>query len=117
METKLEDYDFDIKLGVTAMRKGSLSIAYTSFKKDIKLEPFFKSVFLICGISRRMIKTIICDCNVSVKIIKRLERITSFRCPNTEEKAIKAEISDLLMLLKGYDVWRRFSVLNLRYIS
>jgi transposase len=116
MEIRLDDYEFFIKPGATDMRKGSPSLAYI-VQNEMKLEPFAKAVFLFCGGSRRIIKAIVWDSNGWIEIIKRLECGSSFRWPNTEEEAVRVDTTDLLLLLKGYDVWRRFPVLSPRYVG
>lgn len=116
MEIRLDDYEFFIKPGATDMRKGSPSLALI-VQYEMKLEPFTKAVFLFCGGSRRIIKAIVWDNNGWIEIIKRLECGSSFRWPNTEEEAIRVETTDLLLLLKGYDVWRRFPVLSPKYVG
>ena len=74
------------------------------------------SDLLFCGGSRRIIKAIVWDSNGWIEIIKHLECGSSFKWANTEEEAVRVEKTDLLLLLKGYDVFRRFPVLNLRYV-
>ena len=116
MEIKLENYNFYIRPGVTDMRKGSPSLAYI-VQNEMELEPFSKAVFLFCGRSRRTIKAIIWDNNGWIEIIKRLECGSSFKWPNTEQEAVQVEVSNLLLLLKGNDVWRKFPVLTPRYVG
>ncbi len=116
MEINLEAYNFFIKPGITDMRKGSPSLAYI-VQNEMKLEPFSKAVFLFCGGTKRTIKAIVWDCNGWIEIIKRLECGSAFKWPNTEEEALQIEISDILLLLKGYDVFRRFPVLSPRYVG
>jgi transposase len=116
MEILFEDYDFYVKPGATDMRKCSPSLALI-VQYEMKLEPFAKAVFLFCGGTKRTIKAIVWDRNGWIEIIKRLECGSSFKWPNTEEEALQIEISDLLLLLKGYDVFRRFPVLSPRYVG
>lgn len=116
MEIQFEDYNFYVKPGATDMRKGSLSLAYI-VQNEMKLEPFSKAVFLFCGGTRRTIKAIVWDNNGWLEIIKRLECGSSFKWPNTEQEAIQVEVSNLLLLLKGNDVWRRFPVFTPKYVG
>ena len=116
MEIKLEDYNFYVRPGTTDMRKGSPSLAYI-VQNEMELEPFSKAVFLFCGGTRKTIKAIVWDNNGWIEIIKRLECGSSFKWPNTEEEALQVEVSNLLLLLKGYDVWRRFPVLTPKYVG
>lgn len=116
MEIKLEDYDFYIRPGVTDMRKGSTSLAYI-VQNEMQLEPFTKAVFLFCGRSKRTMKAIVWDNNGWLEIIKRLECGYSFKWPNSTDEALQVEVSNLLMLLKGYDVWRRFPVFTPKYVG
>ena len=116
MEINLEAYNFFIKPGITDMRKGSPRLAYI-VQNEMKLEPFSKAVFLFCGGTKRTIKAIVWDRNGWIEIIKRLECGSAFKWPNTEEEALQIEISDILLLLKGYDVFRRFPVLSPRYVG
>lgn len=116
MEINFETYNFFIKPNVTDMRKGSRSLALM-VQYEMKLEPFTKAVFLFCGGNRRIIKAIVWDRNGWIEIIKRLECGSSFKWPNTEEEAVKIEVSDLLLLLKGYDVFRIFPILNPKYVG
>lgn len=116
MEIKLEDYDFYIRPGATDMRKGSRSLAYI-VQNEMQLEPFTKAVFLFCGGSKRTIKAIVWDDNGWIEIIKRLECGSSFKWPDTKQEAVQIEVSNLLLLLKGNDVWRRFSVFTPKYVG
>lgn len=116
MDIKLEDYNFFIKPGATDMRKGAPSLAYI-VQNEMRLQPFSKAVFLFCGGTKRTIKAIVWDRNGWVEIIKRLECGSSFKWPNTEEEAVQVEISDLLLLLEGCDVFRKFPVLSPRYVG
>ena len=116
MEIKLEDYNFYVRPGTTDMRKGSPSLAYI-VQNEMKLEPFSKAVFLFCGGTKRTIKAIVWDSNGWIEIIKRLECGSSFKWPNTEKEAVHVEMEDLLLLLRGYDVFRRFPVLSPRYVG
>ena len=84
---------------------------------EMRLAPFTDSVFLFCGRSRKIIKAIIWDQNGWIEIIKRLECGSSFKWPTTEEEAVEVEISELLLLLKGSDVFRRLPILNPRYVG
>jgi len=116
MEIRLEDYNFFVRPGMTDMRKGSPSLAYI-VQNEMKLEPFSKAVFLFCGGSRKTIKAIVWDRNGWIEIIKRLECGSSFKWPDTQEEALQVEVSNLLLLLEGYDVWRRFPVFTPRYVG
>lgn len=116
MECKLEDYNFYIKPGATDMRKGSRLLAII-VQNEMQLEPFKKSVFLFCGRTKRTIKAIVWDKNGWIEIIKRLECGSSFKWPNTEEEALEIEVSNLVLLLKGYDIWRQFPVFTPKYVS
>ncbi len=116
MEIRLEDYEFYIKLGTTDMRKGSPSLALI-VQYEMRLEPFAKAVFRFCGGSKRMIKAIVWDRNGWIEIIMRLECGSSFNWPNTDEEAVQVEVSDLLLLLKGYDVWKKFPFLSPMYVE
>jgi transposase len=116
MEIKLENYNFFVRPGTTDMRKGSPSLAYI-VQNEMNLEPFSKAVFLFCGGTRKTIKAIVWDNNGWIEIIKRLECGSSFKWPNTEEEALQVEVSNLLLLLKGYDVWKRFPVLTPKYVG
>lgn len=116
MEIKLEDYDFYVRPGTTDMRKGSPSLAYI-VQNEMKLEPFSKAVFLFCGGTRKTIKAIVWDNNGWIEIIKRLECCSTFKWPNTAEEALQIEVPNLLLLLKGYDVWRKFAILKPKYVG
>lgn len=109
MEIRLEDYNFYIRPGRTDMRKSSVGLALI-VQDEMGLQPFERSVFLFCGTSRRIIKAIVWNGNGWLEIIKRLECGSSFKWPATAEDALQIKIEDLLLLLKGYDIWRRFPV-------
>lgn len=109
MEIRLEDYNLYIKAGRTDMRKSSAGLALI-VQNEMKLQPFDKSVFLFCGANRRTIKAIVWNGNDWLEIIKRLECGSSFKWPTNAEDALKIKIEDLLLLLKGYDIWRQFPV-------
>lgn len=116
MELSLENYNFYIKPGRTDMRKGSRSLAII-VQHEMQLEPFRKSVFLFCGGTKRTIKALVWDKNGWIEIIKRLECGSSFKWPNTEEQALEIEVENLVLLLKGYDIWRKFPVFTPKYVS
>lgn len=109
MQIDLSEYTFYIKPGKTDMRKGSATLALI-VQNEMKLLPFTKSVFLFCGVSKRTIKAIVWNGNGWLELIKRLECGSSFKWPATEEDAIKIDVTKLLLLLKGNDVWREFPI-------
>ncbi|HHU88643.1 MAG: IS66 family insertion sequence element accessory protein TnpB [Sphaerochaetaceae bacterium] len=109
MEIRLEDYNFYIRAGRSDMRKSSVGLALI-VQEDMGLRPFEKSVFLFCGSNRRTIKAIVWNGNGWLEIIKRLECGSSFKWPTTADEALRIKVEDLLLLLKGYDIWRQFPV-------
>ncbi len=109
MRINLDDYSFYIQPGFTDMRKGSRNLALI-VQDDMNLKPFEKSVFLFCGRNRRTLKAILWNANGWLELIKRLECGYSFKWPTNREEALKVELSSLLMLLKGNDIWREFPI-------
>ena len=116
MEIRLEDYEFYIKPGAVDMRKEFPFLALI-VQYEMRLEPFAKAVFLFCGWSNRIIKAIVWDRNGWIEIIMRRECGSSFNWPNTDEEAVQVEVSDLLLRLKGYDVWKKFPFLSPMYVE
>ncbi len=109
MQINLKEYSFFIKPGYTDMRKGSRSLALI-VQNEMQMLPFEKSVFLFCGKNRRTLKASVWNANGWLELIKRLECGSSFKWPESEDEAITIEVSALLQMLKGNDIWRTFPV-------
>ncbi len=89
------------------MRKGASRLAYV-VERDMHLNPFSKSIFVFCGKNKRTLKAIFWHQNGYVEIIKRLECGMSFKWPDRIEDQISITFNDIIGILKGQDMMRKF---------
>jgi transposase len=116
MQLNVEEYDFYVRPGITDLRKHATGLSRI-VQDQMKLMPFKKSVFLFCGRDHKKIVAIVWNNNGWIEISKRLECRSTFRWPETEQEAMKVNFSEILLLLRGIDVWRKLPVISPQFVN
>jgi len=116
MELNVEEYDFYLKPGVTDMRNRCTGLSRI-VQDQMMLMPFSKSVFLFCGKDRKKIVAIVWNNNGWIEISKRLECRGTFKWPDSEEAALRTNISQIILALKGVDIWRTLPLLSPEFVN
>jgi transposase len=97
-----------IKPGYSDMRKGIdgfVSVITNHLEKDVTEG----GLFIFCGKRRDSIKCIMWDKTGFLLLQKRLVGGYTFPWPNTEEKVRELSGEDLLAMLDGIDIFRKFT--------
>lgn len=100
----LNNYRFYLKPGTTDMRK-ALNGLSVIIQNEMNRDIFEKSLFLFCNRQRKLIKVVYWDDTGFCLWQKRLEE-EKFPWPETEEKAREISHDELLLLLKGIDLFK-----------
>jgi len=116
MHLNIEEYEFYIRPGVTDMRKRATGLSRI-VQDSMKLAPFKKSVFLFCGKDHRKITAIVWNENGWLEISKRLECRGTFKWPDSVDQARKVRYREIVLMLKGVDIWRNLPALKPEYVN
>ena len=116
MQFNVEEYDFYIRPGITDMRKRATGLSRI-VQDQMKMMPFSKSVFLFCGKDHKKIVAIFWNNNGWIEISKKLECKSTFRWPSTTQEAMKTNIGEIILMLKGVDVWRTLPALSPEFVN
>lgn len=100
----LNNYRFYLKPGTTDMRK-ALNGLSVIIQNEMNRDIFEKSLFLFCNRQRKLLKVVYWDDTGFCLWQKRLEK-ERFPWPETEEKASEISHDELLLLLKGIDLFK-----------
>lgn len=94
-----------IRPGRTDMRK-AISGLLMLVEQEMKLNPFQKSAFLFCGMTRRNLKVLFWERNGFCLLQKKLEK-DRYAWPKTESEVLELTHDDLDLLLQGFDLTAR----------
>lgn len=111
MYINLEEYEFFLVCGKTDMRGGVYTLS-RRVQDELNMDPLEKKIFIFCGSNNKSIKALLWDRNGFIMIQKRLLSKGTFRWPKDEKDAIKVSRNDVIMLLKGADIFRKLPSLN-----
>ncbi len=105
-----------IRPGRTDMRKKAHTLSMV-VESEMGQNPFAKSVYLFCSGSRKILKAIVWDGNGFWELTKRLETRGTYAWPASREEALQVSLEEIVLMLKGADPWRSFTVEHPQKVS
>lgn len=99
-----------IRPGATDMRMQSRGLAVL-VESVMGFSPFTGNLFVFCGRTKTMLKVLYWDRTGFVLIQKRLEK-ERFPWPKNEAQAREIDREQVLLLLRGLDIWREHRPLS-----